>query len=483
MRVDGRDALAAAMLFGVAFSIRLLLLHSAPYGDEAGHYAISKTLGIWGDDDITIAGGEPFDLSPWVFGRPTFAFVYAPGTWMGFEAFRIEASLIAATIPVLAFAWLRRQSTGRIMAGMAGVVLALHPVLVVWGARVFPDSLMAALFLGGMLAWDLGRRRTALLFFLASCLAKETAIVALGSYALGQYIHERQEKTNHHGAGQLAAVALAGTVAGWAAYSYAGGTPGWARGGDGLAGLESVLWSSWLVLPMLAGLAIPATRQLATTVGGLVAFYVAYIILRNGQVQAWYAVLPLTLATLLCARLLALGWRSTGRSWLVSRFVAVGAVFLVLSSLLGGTALAHPVSPAEDPGLPSSIQFVRAEGSDLAAARDHHARLDPARVFMVDVLWYNTFYPFHGHESTVISYPLVLTDATTPWTAMESAMRQADVVWLQWWDGGFEVRFDQAFQHCRSFSEGIYRAYVVADCEAASMDAFWAAERARANAQ
>jgi hypothetical protein len=482
MRVRRRDILAAASLFALAFGLRILLVDSPPYGDESGHFAISKTMGIWGDETVVVAGDGPFDLIYWVAGRPVFAAVYAPGAWLGFDAFRIEAALVSSTIPVLGYAWLLTQGSRRILGLAAGGVLAAHPAMVVWGARVFPDSLMAALFLAGLLAWVTRRRRAALGFLFASCLAKETAIAAVGSLAVAQFLEERRLHAHHAGSLRLGAVALAGVLVVIFAALYAGSLTGWARGGDPTVALEEILWSSWLIVPILVGLFVRAARQIAVTLAGLVAFYVAYILLRDGALNAWYLVLPLCLATLLTAQLIWLGWTSNTSAWLASRIGAVSALFLALFAIFGGTPLAHPMSQVEDPGLESSIAFVRSEAADLGAARDYHLQVQPQRVFMVDVVWYNTYYPLGGRESTVISYPLVLTDATVPLEAMEEGMGNADLVWLQWWDGAFEQRFDAAFQGCRTFNEGLYRAYAVADCGPASLDSFWSTERGRQSA-
>lgn len=478
MRVSRGDAWAAGLLSVLALALRLALLKAAPYGDEAGHYAISRTLGVWGDN-IDVIGGKPLDLSPWVAGRPAFALLYAPGAWLGFTAFRLEGIVVASLLPALGYAWLRNNEASRATASAAGLVLAVHPAMVVWGARVFPDSLMAALFLGGLVSGQMGRRRLGIALLFLACMAKETAVPAVAGLAVAQFLEARRLQQPSRAAIQLVAVTGCAILVEIAAYLYAGGLPGWARGGDRLSGFETALWSTWLVVPALAGLASRRARTAAAPLTALAGFYAAFILLRHGATQAWYCVLPLTLGVLATAQLVSDSRRARDWTWLAGRTGAVTASLLATMAVLGGTSLTHPLGPHDDPGLARSFTVVNTEGQDLAHAARLQADLRPRRVFMIDVLWYDTYYPFRGSDSTTISYPLVQQPGQVPAAAMQRAAQAADLVWLQWWDGGFEQRFDAAHGDCRVFSEGIYRAYQPARCPADATAAFWAQEAAQ----
>src|SRR5207302_6858521 len=101
----------------------------------------------------------------------------------------------------------------------------LHPWMAAWGARAFPDSLMAAFVLGGLLAHARGKLPLGAALFVGAVWTKETGIVALaavGGWTLWKAIAARhaglwplrldRPSTAYFGAALLAPAPLVGSL-------------------------------------------------------------------------------------------------------------------------------------------------------------------------------------------------------------------------------------------------------------------------------
>ncbi|HEX2066910.1 MAG TPA: hypothetical protein VHI93_08875, partial [Candidatus Thermoplasmatota archaeon] len=138
--------LPAAAAYALALAARAWLLDAPVYGDEAAHFYVARHL-----------GASPANLVPdlgvpqWLFWqRPLFSLLLWPGAALSFEGYRIWHILLSSLLAPLAMAVVAQAGGRRVPQWTAGVAAALLPGLVGWGVRVFPDSLMATLFLGAV---------------------------------------------------------------------------------------------------------------------------------------------------------------------------------------------------------------------------------------------------------------------------------------------------------------------------------------------
>jgi hypothetical protein len=412
--------LPLAGLYVAALAVRSLLVGAQPNGDEAAHYYVARTF-----------GGYPAGLEPAMpeftralfWQRPLFSLLLAPFAW-SFGAYQAAHAALASLLPVLAVLLARRAGAGR-LAWAAGLLLAFHPTLVLWGVRVFPDSLMAVLALGGILA---GRERPLLsaALLVAATWTKETGAVALAAMAgwslwlavrsgeAGLWpLRLDRPATAYAGALLLAPLPLLYAVMG-----LGGRAPGWSQRPFDVGVLDTVLLSAWLLLPLAAGLAQRAARPWCLLALAPTAFYVAYSLAGRG-VEAWYAVLPASLAAVACSAALAplarravaaAPWRPPGpaRS-------AVAALLLLPLALPSG--LLTPLSATEPEPLPDLVAAARTQ-RDLERTVAEVAARQPQTLFLADVGWFYALHPF-GEMAPRVSYGLTeFSREPEPWARL-----------------------------------------------------------------
>lgn len=473
------DAAVAAALAAVAFAARWRLAAAPVYGDEAAHFAMARRLGASGS--IRFFDGGSWSLVHLVAGRPLFALLHVPGAWFGFEGFRALGIAFSSLLPAAVFVLARRLGARPWVAAGAGLAVALHPSFVAWGARVFPDSLMALLAVAGLAAHAAGRRGSAVALLVAAAWAKESALAAIaGLVAFEAAVVFWRRRAGAHapssGTGlrrPLLAFALAPLplLVGHALFPL---WPGYASGGDLRSAAETLLVSSWLLVPLVAAWRIPRARPTAAAAAGLLALYAVHVLVRGRLVQGWYVVLPAALALALAAAVVDAGLRSRRWPRLMAPPLAVGLAGLLLLGIVGTpafAALAHPAHPQPDAGLADTLRAVRKEGADAGAMVRFQESRHPARVVEVDVFWHWVDYPLSGTRSTVVAYPVSAPLTRDAAARLAEAGEASDLVWLQHW-GPTPTPFDAAFSGtyggCEVFAAGAWVAYDLAGCQGRS---------------
>jgi hypothetical protein len=472
-----RDLACLLLLAAAAFALRSPLLDDAPYGDESGHYMMARTLGVFGDDLPVVGTGATLELSRLVVARPVFALAFAPFAWLGFAGFRFAGVAAAALVAPALFAAVRSWGGQRAVAAVAGGVYALHPYLVAWQSKVFPDSLMALLFLLGLARLGRGRVAEAAGLLLLACWAKESAVPAvlgLAAACLAPAAWRRfrggADRLLDRTTLLLLGAAGAGTLA-TATSVLAGGTPpGWGRGGSLPAALETLLLSSWLLLPLVGGLLARASRPWCSAALATLGAYAAHMLVRGGAVEGWYVPLPAALALggagLAACHLLRRRHRQPRAARAATAAMAALAALLLVPVL--GTAgaaawIVHPADPRDDPGLLATWASGSPEGRDLEAAARFHRGVAPARVLQVDVLWFYALHPFGGSHATTVAFTV------GPWATGDAgrvaqAAERADVTWMHLWGTPLEEALAETYRDCLLFEQGPWRAYGAAAC-------------------
>ncbi|MFA5944355.1 MAG: hypothetical protein WC876_07820 [Candidatus Thermoplasmatota archaeon] len=481
MGSNWRDAAAAAGAFVVALALRLSMLPAAPYGDEAAHYSMARTLGFldrsvhWLDLEI------PFQLYPLTLGRPVFAVLHAPGAAFGFSAFRLLGMVYAALLAPLAYGLARHLGVRRPLSLAVAFAIGVVPSFVVWGARTFPDNAMASLAVAGLWAWVAGRPRLASALLLAACWTKETAIpvvVGLAVYELARGIRSRLSKglrgwsgwRPRGGEAWLLGTVVVAPLAGIAAYVAVPKLPGWTTGGTLGSAVETLLLSSWLFGPALVAAAcVPRARPIVAALAALLAFYAVFIVVRGGGINGWYAILPGALALVASAVALDTGLRSVHWPRPAAGLATAGLCLVLAVGVAGGhggiaTAM-HPLDPRSEPGLAPSIRFVAAENGWLTNAIEFQERQAPARVLEMDLAWYWIDYPFAGSAATLFSYTVSYEEGRIPIGTLVEWGESSDLTWLQDWNSTFHQAFKATYADCRVFESGQLNAYYLQTCK------------------
>ena len=480
-RVDrpaGRDAFLGLLLFGGALLARWPLVFATPYGDEAVHFYMAKTLGFLDDSVVWAHSGERFDVLPFVLGRPMFAFAPFAGATQGFHGFRVLGAVYSSLLAPAAFGLLRRLEVARWLSTGAGLVIAVHPTFVVWGARIFPDSLMALFALLGIWAWIAGRPALGSLLVVLACWTKESAVaVALG--LAGCAVASALAASHASGPGRLRSVlgdrssrlAIAASVIGlvplalgFAAFPR---LPGWAMGGAFGPSWEQLWLFSWLSLAPFVAIKVRRAGPLAAAGVGLFAFYLAFHGVRGGSLQAWFAILPgavglLSAVVLLDGSVRSLAWP---RLWAPPiGMLLAGALAVAVFGSATASAAFHPLAPAGAPGLAASVGFVQAENPEMDAVWDFQRSERPESVLEVDLMWFWVGFPAAGSASTKVAYPVLTPDAEVPVEQLAAQAEASDLVWMQDWNGTFERAFHATYADCEAFAAGAWTAFRAQAC-------------------
>lgn len=118
--------LAAAALFGVAFTVRWWLRQGLVLGDDPQEYAVLLHIlsngPLWSDQlHLRFAGWILNHVAFWLFG-------------VSESAFLMPTALVTSTFPVLAYAILVRWGYGRTRALLGGLLVAIAPFEVMLGS-------------------------------------------------------------------------------------------------------------------------------------------------------------------------------------------------------------------------------------------------------------------------------------------------------------------------------------------------------------
>jgi hypothetical protein len=477
-RLASSDLLLGTILFGGALLVRWPLVSAAPYGDEAVHFVMARSLGFLDDSIVWSGSGDPVRLVPFVLGRPLFALAHFPSAQAGFEGFRLAGVLFASLLPPVAFGLLRVLGSARWLAASAASVVALHPTFVVWGARIFPDTLMAVLALLAVAGWALQRPALGSAFVVLACWTKESAWAA--GFGLAAFVAWTAVAGTRQGGRPPLRALLANGAVRWAVVALVVGAlplvvgylafprlPGWTMGGEFAPAWERLWLASWFALAPFAALAVPRARPLAAAGLGLMAFYLAFHGLRGGAIQSWYAVLPGVVGLLCMAVVLDAAFKSVAWPRLAVAPVGCLVAAVLLVAIVGSTgavAAFHPLAPAREPGLVESIAFVQAEGPEVAAAWEFQRAARPASVLGLDLMWFWVGFPVAGSESTRVAYPALTPDDEVLVEQLASQAEESDLVWMQDWGGTFERAFRATYADCEVFAAGNWVAFRAKEC-------------------
>lgn len=402
-----RWPLGLAAIGVVAAAARLALLDGPVYGDEGVHFAVARH---WGADPDNVVPAYRMNGWLWV-QRPLFSLLLAPGAALGLAAYRVEHALLACLVPVLGASLVRAAGARPGLAVGAGVVLAIEPLFVLWGARAFPDSLMTVLALAGLRLHVARRPAAAAATLLAAVWVKESAsvlLVGLLAWSLLQAWRNREAslwplRLDRRATALLGACLLAPWPLALGLLRLEGRMPGWSTTPFGLGETGGLFVTAWLLLPILAGLAWTKSRPWCLLALLYPAFYLTYARLGHG-VEAWYLVLPAALAVVAAAIALdqAAGHarpaiRSAGRVAVPATALLLALVAFVPAAWPGKAWVTPGVGPqASLPELGAGLQ-----GDDLA---DAVAALQPDHwevVFLVDVGWFHVHEPFATRAGAV----------------------------------------------------------------------------------
>lgn len=450
-----------AGIYAVAAPLRLMLLDGPLYGDEAVQYALSRH---WGADPGNVFPLYELNRPLW-WGRMMFPLVLSPGAALGLDAFRLEHALLASFLPVLVAAVVRRAGASPWVAGVAGLAAAVHPSLVLWGARVFPDTVMACFVLAGLLAFLGGRHVLAAGLFVAAVWTKETAglsLAALFAWTLwngrkdGQVglwpLHLDRPSTALFGAGVLAPWPLLYSVIG-----LQGRIPGWSHTPLEWSHLSGLFASAWLVPPILLGLVWRRSRPWSLLALAYPAFYVGYGLTGRG-IEAWYLVLPATLALVGAAvgldtafRQAAPAWRSAARAGAA----AVVLVMLVLALVPDTVAAKQAATPGASPPMSLPQMSSQLRGDDLAETLDAIRPAQWESVLLIDVGWFNVHHPF-AERAEVLGWSYSVVDLPMEEWAYAIETSQVTVL-LKVDDGAFNLAIRAAYADCVQFENPSYQ--------------------------
>jgi hypothetical protein len=407
-----------AGLWGVAAAVRLTLLDGPLFGDESAHYAVARG---WGDDPSNVYPEYGLNEALW-WQRPLFSLLLAPGAAVGLLAYRVEHALLAALLPLAVASVVRKAGARPLLAAGAGLAVALHPTFVLWGARAFPDSIMATLALAGLRAHQSGRPLATAALFAAAAWTKEAALpLAAGLLAWATWTARRRGEAvlwplrlDRASTGLLGAVLLGALPTAYTAVVLDSPLPGWSGAPFAATGAAGLVVTAWLLVPVVAGLAWPRSRPYSLAALAFAAAALAHAALGHG-LAAWSVVAPAALTVVGAAIALDEAGRHASGAVRASGRAATAAlaVALLVLAAVPNTVLAKEVAaPAGRP--PASLGQLSGElhgdalADAVAAIRDDQWDV----VFLVDVGWYHVDHPFAqragavGWSYTGVSIPL-----------------------------------------------------------------------------
>ncbi|MEA3202727.1 MAG: hypothetical protein QOI63_393 [Thermoplasmata archaeon] len=470
-RVDWGLALGAYL---AALLVRALLVDAHPYTAEAAHFVLARDLWHASPPVAGLDGTRP--EWGWLFWqRPLFSLLLWPGAAISFTAYRVLHILVSSLLPALGVVLLRHLAVPRWLAGAAAAVVCLHPTLVTWNVLVLPDSLMAVLFLAGLVAAERGRPIASALLCLAACWTKEVAVagvIALLLLALWREPDGSRGRIYPASMGRWATLYLGVLLLAFAPLAYSLGLPwarfpGWDLGGDGRVVLERVFLVLWLAPVPLLALLDAGTRRLAVVALAWTGFFVAYHFVLGKAVEAWYYVMPATLMALVTAAALAALWRRRVAFRGARRFLPLGAtlavaVLVALQVAVPDDAAAQQalVTPLTGKGQWDLEQAMAYEGQREKGLYDAMAGAPPAphgTWVTIDTDWSFWAYPMAARTGNVVAY---FSSGVKPLDrdadALSVAIAAANATILFKLDTPTNVALRAAYRECTPVDSGDY---------------------------
>lgn len=464
-RMDTGLALALGLL---SFGVRVSMLGSDPYGDEAVHFHIARSFGL--DNPRVVNEGAKTYL---FVQRPLFSLLMWPGAILGFAAYRVWHMLFASALVVVVFGMLREQRVRPVLAAGAGLILTLHPTFVLWGLRVFPDTLMTLMLVLAVRAHLMKRPIQTGGFALAAVWIKEVAVVVVATlfiwstvrawiqrdFGLWPFRMDRMQTA-------LGAALALSMLPLWLGISYFDGRfPGWSTNYRPIFVVDNMFLSLWLVPMVALGLMYRRTRIFAIVALALAAFFVYYRFGLGRGVDDWFwvstGVLSLTAAAITFERSLsAVAARSRrGLNWAPVAIGAAGFVVLALQIVApAGTQareLAYTSHDSLQPPLWSAVK--KASGhTDLQEVVAWLEKRQPLNLLLADVGWFYVDYPFSDlapHVGVAYTEPEIGAGVELWVEAIEEAANYTVLMETHWPMNG-AIR--ETYAECVEFREGPY---------------------------
>ena len=461
-------------LYAGALILRLYLLPSGLYGDEGWHYHVSRTWGAPVRNVHVLDFEDVQDGRALFLWRLGFAIPLTPAALISFEAYRALFSTYVSLLAPLVFVILRELFVRRSIAIAAGGVVAVSPFFVTWGERVFPDALMATFLLCALWFWIRHAIPWAAAFCLLGLWCKEAAIVFVGPLLLLQLLRDHQEgrlrlMPLHIARDTLLLIAICpiGLIPLFYALQSGVAFPGWTDGQLRRHDIDLLFGSSWLIPFVLLGLAWSRTRAVSFLALVQPAFYLLHNIVRGRNIEAWYHVLPQLLA--LIASLFALdeaarrgfSARPFARSAPKVAAAAIIAVFLLGAILPAGVDAKRVLSPASfetTASLPETFRFELARDRTLDDVLSHVDDADRDAIFILDVGWFFTWYPFGTFANVTrraYSEWLTADDRELPrWTNTAENLTQITILYKL--DLPFSLAFRDTYRDCIEYENADY---------------------------
>jgi hypothetical protein len=463
--------ISCTTLFAVALAYRLRELGAPLYGDQALYFYLSQTLGF--------APGALRDLgSLWTHFavRPFMYLFFWPWANLGMTSFRLANIIVGAGVPCLLYALIIRFRVRPGLAAIVALTASVHPVLVSFSGRCFPDNLATALVLSGYLAYFCDRAALATATLLLTVLSKEAyAMFLLPLAADGAY---RLIKTRSHivlapllGFGAVVITTVLSI------YVFDGRLQGWGSGKPDAAFFKGFLASGWFI-PLYVLLLLEG--QINALLIGLAAptFFIVWGHVLHRGVEVWYLYGPFCMALVALAVGLQTAIGSVAvpieHGPAVSRFAWLRRT---ISQSCALALVATIVVLPEQAGWRSWLDLVRidqlldagprasADPVEQMATYVRHQR--PKELLIMDSFWAYAYYPFGTTADHIWKYYSTDNSDTGSKNQFGALIRKHDYVLTgDPTNTSAQARaFHSAFRSCELNTIGKFTLYAVApDC-------------------
>ena len=470
-RLGARAWLVAALLFAIAFWLRIGTLDVSLYGDETWYFHLARTLGL-GNDHVV----NPFPRAAHVLARPFLYVFYWPWAQLGFTTFRaVNIVISAATVSVTALVC-QSLRLGRLASFVACLLVATHQMSLCYATRVFPDTPATFFALLAVWAFVAERPRATFLLCVAATLTKEAfALIPLALLALsielgGPWQLRLRRPMAYWVAASLLPLALLTLVS---IFLLGGRLQGWSNlPPDGR--FLGIMGFGWDFAALYLALAVLGYWRVLVLALANPLFYLAWWHILGRGVNEWYVVgaIPMT------AMAVAAALDGFGRAARLARTSLVGRVRAIVAGALLGTFAAQPLLAVPDTPwahLLVSLQlewYRHPKETDWSALPPIVARLHeapPSELLLVDCFWAHSFYPFGlvaEHVEIVRAVPAGTTEPQhrdhdiipelTP-DRLEARAARADAVVILEYPANRPLR--DRLARCRVASSGVYHLY------------------------